>query len=234
MIKAAGINIDTLSWPFLFAVALPFNAMKDAIVIIVTILLYKRMRKARRTVQWEWWCLSIHSCSASFNAWYFCSEFFPALASTFALVLDTVSALPVVRNFRLWHFYFFFFASDFALSEKESNYSAFPGFCFRQKSILFVLFFLYCIWKWRVLRCAWRVLSVFAVRLRRSNKFCGCFAAVLWQFCGCFAAVFENISEFATKKSALNRSWMSLRQSCGGTRMFHWFMPLFCRFFRQW
>ena len=45
MIKAAGINIDSLSWPFLFAVALPFNALKDGIVVAVTILVYKRMHK---------------------------------------------------------------------------------------------------------------------------------------------------------------------------------------------
>ena len=45
MIKAAGINIDSLSWPFFFTVALPFNAMKDAIVLVVTILIYKRIHK---------------------------------------------------------------------------------------------------------------------------------------------------------------------------------------------
>ena len=45
MVKAAGVNINSLSWPFLFAVALPFNALKDAMVIVLTILLYKRMRK---------------------------------------------------------------------------------------------------------------------------------------------------------------------------------------------
>ena len=42
-IHNAGINIDTLEWPFFFAVALPFNAFKDAIVVIVTLLLYKRI-----------------------------------------------------------------------------------------------------------------------------------------------------------------------------------------------
>ena len=45
MVKAAGINIDSLDWPFFFAVALPFNAMKDVIVVIVTILIYKRLHK---------------------------------------------------------------------------------------------------------------------------------------------------------------------------------------------
>jgi len=43
MITKAGININSLSWPFFFAVAIPFNAFKDAIVIVVTILLYKRL-----------------------------------------------------------------------------------------------------------------------------------------------------------------------------------------------
>lgn len=43
-IKAAGINISSLDWPFLLYVSLPFNALKDAMVIVITILLYKRMR----------------------------------------------------------------------------------------------------------------------------------------------------------------------------------------------
>ena len=42
-ITKAGINISSLDWPFFFAVALPFNAFKDAIVVIVTLLLYKRI-----------------------------------------------------------------------------------------------------------------------------------------------------------------------------------------------
>ena len=36
--------ITDLGLPFLFMVALPFNALKDAIVVIVTALLYKRLR----------------------------------------------------------------------------------------------------------------------------------------------------------------------------------------------
>ena len=44
-IASAGIHISSLDWPFLFAVALPFNAFKDAIVIIITLLLYKRIHK---------------------------------------------------------------------------------------------------------------------------------------------------------------------------------------------
>ena len=45
MIHKAGINIDSLSWPFFFSVALPFNALKDAMVIVLTLLLYKRIHK---------------------------------------------------------------------------------------------------------------------------------------------------------------------------------------------
>ena len=45
MIQKAGIQIDSLGWPFLFAVALPFNALKDAMVIAITMLLYKRIHK---------------------------------------------------------------------------------------------------------------------------------------------------------------------------------------------
>lgn len=36
--------ITDLTWPFLLMVALPFNALKDAIVVILTALLYKRLR----------------------------------------------------------------------------------------------------------------------------------------------------------------------------------------------
>ena len=36
--------ITDLGFPFLFMVALPFNALKDGIVVIVTFLLYKRLR----------------------------------------------------------------------------------------------------------------------------------------------------------------------------------------------
>ena len=45
MIQKAGIQIDSLGWPFLFAVALPFNALKDVMVIAITMLLYKRIHK---------------------------------------------------------------------------------------------------------------------------------------------------------------------------------------------
>ena len=45
MCKAANPNVTDLGLPFLFMVAMPFNAMKDAIVIVITFLLYKRMHK---------------------------------------------------------------------------------------------------------------------------------------------------------------------------------------------
>lgn len=44
-IANAGINISSLDWPFFFSVALPFNLLKDIIVVIFTLLLYKRLRK---------------------------------------------------------------------------------------------------------------------------------------------------------------------------------------------
>jgi len=37
--------ITSLDFPFLFMVALPFNAMKDAIVLALTLILYKRMHR---------------------------------------------------------------------------------------------------------------------------------------------------------------------------------------------
>ena len=43
MCKAVNPAITDLSWPFFFLVALPFNALKDAIVIVVTVLLYKKL-----------------------------------------------------------------------------------------------------------------------------------------------------------------------------------------------
>ena len=45
MCKAANPNVTDLGLPFLFMVAMPFNAMKDALVIVITFLLYKRMHK---------------------------------------------------------------------------------------------------------------------------------------------------------------------------------------------
>lgn len=43
MCQAINPNVSSLTWPFLFMVALPFNLLKDAIVGVVTILLYKKL-----------------------------------------------------------------------------------------------------------------------------------------------------------------------------------------------
>ena len=43
MCRAINPLITDLSWPFMLFVALPFNALKNAVVIIFTCLLYKRM-----------------------------------------------------------------------------------------------------------------------------------------------------------------------------------------------
>jgi hypothetical protein len=43
MVNKAGIQIDNLSWPFFYYVGLPFNALKDSMVIVLTLLLYKRI-----------------------------------------------------------------------------------------------------------------------------------------------------------------------------------------------
>ena len=43
MCKAVNPAVTSIRWPFFLMVSLPFNALKDIIVIIVTILLYKRM-----------------------------------------------------------------------------------------------------------------------------------------------------------------------------------------------
>ena len=45
MCKAANPNVTSLGWTFLFLVAIPFNAMKDAIIVIITFLLYKRLHR---------------------------------------------------------------------------------------------------------------------------------------------------------------------------------------------
>ena len=44
MVQKAGINITSLSWPFLYSVGIPFNAFKDIIVVLLTLLLYKRFK----------------------------------------------------------------------------------------------------------------------------------------------------------------------------------------------
>ena len=45
MVKAANPHVTNFGVPFLFMIAIPFNAMKDAIVIVITFLLYKRMHR---------------------------------------------------------------------------------------------------------------------------------------------------------------------------------------------
>lgn len=45
MCQAINPAITSLDWPFLLMVALPFNAFKDTIVIIVTFILYKKLHK---------------------------------------------------------------------------------------------------------------------------------------------------------------------------------------------
>ena len=42
-VMAVNPAVTSIRWPFFLMVSLPFNALKDIIVIIVTILLYKRM-----------------------------------------------------------------------------------------------------------------------------------------------------------------------------------------------
>ena len=45
MCQAINPHITNLQFPFMFLVALPFNALKDVVVIIITILLYKRLHR---------------------------------------------------------------------------------------------------------------------------------------------------------------------------------------------
>ena len=45
MCKVANPRVTSLGWTFFFFVGLPFNAMKDAIVVVITFLLYKRLHK---------------------------------------------------------------------------------------------------------------------------------------------------------------------------------------------
>ena len=45
MCKAANPKVTSLGWTFFFYVGLPFNALKDAMVVAITILLYKRLHK---------------------------------------------------------------------------------------------------------------------------------------------------------------------------------------------
>lgn len=45
MCKAANPNVTSLGWTFFFFVGLPFNALKDLAVVLITFLLYKRLHK---------------------------------------------------------------------------------------------------------------------------------------------------------------------------------------------
>lgn len=45
MCQAANPNVTSLDWTFLLLVALPFNAIKDVILFVLTLLLYKRIKK---------------------------------------------------------------------------------------------------------------------------------------------------------------------------------------------
>ncbi len=45
MCKAANPRVTSLGWTFFFYVGLPFNAMKDVVVVFITFLLYKRLHK---------------------------------------------------------------------------------------------------------------------------------------------------------------------------------------------
>lgn len=45
MSQAANPNITSLGWPFFFYIALPFNALKDIVVILLTLVLYKNIRR---------------------------------------------------------------------------------------------------------------------------------------------------------------------------------------------
>lgn len=41
--QAVNPSVTNLSWPFLFFISLPFNALKDILVVIFTMILYKRL-----------------------------------------------------------------------------------------------------------------------------------------------------------------------------------------------
>ena len=45
MCKAANPRVTSLGWTFLIMVAVPFNALKDVAVVLITFLLYKRLHK---------------------------------------------------------------------------------------------------------------------------------------------------------------------------------------------
>ena len=41
--QAVNPSVTNLTWPFLFFISLPFNALKDILVVILTMILYKRL-----------------------------------------------------------------------------------------------------------------------------------------------------------------------------------------------
>ena len=45
MCKAVNPSVTSLTWPFFFFISLPFNAIKDVLVIVLTFILYKRLHK---------------------------------------------------------------------------------------------------------------------------------------------------------------------------------------------
>ncbi|MGM9873809.1 MAG: ECF transporter S component [Bacilli bacterium] len=45
MCQVANPNVTSLGWTFFFLVAIPFNFIKDILVVALTLLLYKRLRK---------------------------------------------------------------------------------------------------------------------------------------------------------------------------------------------
>ena len=45
MCKAANPRVTSLGWTFFFYVGLPFNALKDAMVVVITFILYKRLHR---------------------------------------------------------------------------------------------------------------------------------------------------------------------------------------------
>lgn len=43
--KQANPNVSSLGWPYIVMIILPFNLIKDVIVVLITMLLYKRLHK---------------------------------------------------------------------------------------------------------------------------------------------------------------------------------------------
>ena len=43
--QQANPNVSSLGWPYILMIILPFNAIKDVLVVIITVVLYKRLHK---------------------------------------------------------------------------------------------------------------------------------------------------------------------------------------------